>query len=380
MARDHRSEAGDAEAREPRRVESRGPGPFTTHQLYPLDGGGHQVANSRRHRKRLAPHRVLDVSLVDRPVPVRPSAFRHFWAPGRLAWWIAIVFAVGSGLFTLGGVAAAWPQWVSVSLREASVLNGIFIVGALFFTCGGALQWVEAINGDVAEAFGEGERRPWRWLGWRPRNLGYLASTVQLVGTLMFNVNTIAASFEGLTWQQQDLVVWTPNMVGCVCFLAASLLAYAEVAQGSLRVEVRHTDAGPRIDWRGDGPEGGADAFGPPAWLDPIDGALRALQERYPNIDEPLLRAAELALSATDIAELHSAFTAGWHNQQQPPLTRAERATTRLHPNSPRHTWVFARRASNVVAAASPAMYHCGPAMPAASPTQPALIVGIHPV
>ena len=239
MARDHRSEAGDAEAREPRRVESRGPGPFTTHQLYPLDGGGHQVANSRRHRKRLAPHRVLDVSLVDRPVPVRPSAFRHFWAPGRLAWWIAIVFAVGSGLFTLGGVAAAWPQWVSVSLREASVLNGIFIVGALFFTCGGALQWVEAINGDVAEAFGEGERRPWRWLGWRPRNLGYLASTVQLVGTLMFNVNTIAASFAGLSWQQQDFVVWTPNMVGCVCFLVASLLAYAEVAQGSLAVELR---------------------------------------------------------------------------------------------------------------------------------------------
>jgi hypothetical protein len=43
---------------------------------------------------------------AERPRPTRAAAFRHLWAPKRLAWWIAILFAVGSALFTLGGRAS----------------------------------------------------------------------------------------------------------------------------------------------------------------------------------------------------------------------------------------------------------------------------------
>ena len=144
-----------------------------------------------------------------------------------------MLFAIGSALFTLGGVGATWPQLVPAWLRDGSVLNTVFVVGAIFFTSAAWLQWLEALNGDVAESLGNDARRSWRWLGWRPRNLGYLASAVQLVGTLMFNFNTVDATLTGLSWEAEDLLVWTPNMLGCVCFLVASYLAYAEVSRGA---------------------------------------------------------------------------------------------------------------------------------------------------
>jgi len=219
-------------------VHSRGPGPFVTRRLRRLPEGGHLVADSRRHRKGLRPHRVPDEASAARPRAVHPTAFRHLWAPGRLAWWIALLFGIGSALFTLGGVGASWPQAVPAALRGASTLNRIFVVGAVFFTSAAWLQWLEALNGDVAEALRDGAPRRWRWLGWRPHNLGYLACAVQLAGTLMFNVNTLDATLPGFSWEAEDLLVWTPNMLGCICFLVSSYLAYAEVSHGAASVAV----------------------------------------------------------------------------------------------------------------------------------------------
>ena len=220
-------------------AHERGPWAFVTRRLRPLPDGGHLVATSRRHRKGLRPHRVPDLESAASPPPATASAFRHPWAPRRLAWWIAVLFAIGSALFMIGGVAATWPGSVPAPLGEVSVLNRIFVVGAVFFTSAAWLQWLEALNRDVAHALDNGAPRRWRWFGWRPRNLGYLASAVQLVGTVMFNFNTIDATFAGLSWEAEDLAVWTPNMVGCVCFLVASYLAYVEVSQGLASFEPR---------------------------------------------------------------------------------------------------------------------------------------------
>jgi hypothetical protein len=151
------------------------------------------------------------------------------WSPKRLAWWIAVLFAIGSALFTLGGVASGWPESVSPCLRDGSVLNRIFVVGAIFFTSAAWLQWLEALNGDFAHALVEGPRLRWRWFGWRPRNLGYLASAVQLVGTVMFNFDTLDATHTGISWEGEDLLVWTPNMLGCACFLLGSYLMIPEL-------------------------------------------------------------------------------------------------------------------------------------------------------
>ncbi len=220
-------------------TRDRGPGPFVTRRVRRLPDGGHLVADSRRHRKGLRPHRVPDEASAARPPDAHRAAFRHLFAPRRLAWWIAVLFAIGAALFTIGGVAAAWPAAVPAALRDASVLNEVFVVGAAFFTSAAWLQWLEALNGDVSEALRDGASHRWRWFGWRPGNLGYLASAVQLAGTVLFNVDTSDATLAGLSWKAEDVLVWTPNMLGCACFLVASVLAYAEVSHGRLSLAPR---------------------------------------------------------------------------------------------------------------------------------------------
>lgn len=210
----------------------RGPGPFITLQVQRLPNGRHLVAHSRRYRKGLPPHTVTDLAGVRRLPSVRGEAFLHVWAPRRLAWWVALLFVVGSAFFAIGGVGATWPRALPTPLADVSVVNRIFVVGAIFFTGAAWLQWLEALNADVAEALRNDTSHRWRWLGWRPRNLGYLASTAQLAGTVLFNVDTLDATLTGLSWREEDLLVWTPDMLGCACFLTASCLAFAEVSQG----------------------------------------------------------------------------------------------------------------------------------------------------
>lgn len=166
------------------------------------------------------------------PRPTRAAVFRHLWAPHRLGWWIAVVFAVGSTHFLIGALAATWPQAGPAALRNPVTLGAVFFVGSIFFTTAAWLQWLEALNGDVA-AVPETAPPRWRWFGWQPHNLGYLASAVQLVGTLFFNFNTADALMPGLSWREEDLLIWTPNMFGSICFLVASYLAYAEVSHGA---------------------------------------------------------------------------------------------------------------------------------------------------
>jgi hypothetical protein len=143
----------------------------------------------------------------------------HIWAPGRISWWIAILFLVGSALFSIGGYQATWSD------TDAAELNRIFFSGSLFFTTAALLQLLEAINSNMTAS----GQTYWRWFAWMPRNLGYLASFVQLIGTILFNFNTADAMITGMGWIEEDVLVWTPNVLGCVCFLVASYLAFVEV-------------------------------------------------------------------------------------------------------------------------------------------------------
>jgi hypothetical protein len=212
---------------------SGGPGPFVTHRVERLASGLHRVATSRRHRKGLPPHEVASVAEVTKAPATRATAFRHIWAPRRLGWWIAVLFALGSLHFLVGAVAATWSGAAPAILRDPVTVGWIFFVGSIFFTSAAWLQWLEALNGDVAQSPIDGPR-PWRWFGWRPRNLGYLACAVQLAGTILFNFNTADALIPALSWRAQDVLIWTPNMLGSLCFLVASTLAYSEVSQGGV--------------------------------------------------------------------------------------------------------------------------------------------------
>jgi hypothetical protein len=67
-----------------------------------------------------------------------------------------------------------------------------------------------------------------RLVSWEPRRIDWLATAVQLVGTVFFNVSTFRAMADGLGDSSANLLSWRPDALGSICFLVASWLAYAE--------------------------------------------------------------------------------------------------------------------------------------------------------
>jgi len=203
-------------------------GPFVTGLIRQRADGLVDLVTSRRHRKKLGAVAVHPDYLEERARAVTRGEWTRLFAPQRLSWWVAVLFVIGSGLFSLAG-------FVSIDSPLSGWLNHVFFAGSLFFTSAAYLQWLEAVNGDVEQA-GAG----WRWFAWRPRNLGYLAGAIQLAGTVLFNFNTADAMIASLDWVEADIWVWTPNILGCICFLTASYLAYAEVSNAWASIQPRH--------------------------------------------------------------------------------------------------------------------------------------------
>lgn len=110
---------------------------------------------------------------------------------------------VGSFCFALGSV----PGYAS--LVPTSVVGVTFFVGSVFFTSAAFLQLVQS-------------RDPVDW--W--------ASAIQFAGTIWFNINTYDAMQTGLSTQQQNLRIWTPDFIGSICFLLSSYLAVWAVCNG----------------------------------------------------------------------------------------------------------------------------------------------------
>jgi len=130
---------------------------------------------------------------------------RRWWAPHRTAWWIAVLFMLGSGCF----VVAPLPAYLSRVGGRADAAT--FFVGSLLFTSAAFLQWRQSIDAD-------------RW-----------SSGVQLLGTLFFNVTTFRALSTAVDSGSYDRLVWRPDAFGSVCFLVSGYLAYVGVAGGLLR-------------------------------------------------------------------------------------------------------------------------------------------------
>ena len=116
---------------------------------------------------------------------------------------IGILFAVGSACFA---VASFISQWGSVANAGIGVT---FFVGSVFFTSAAFLQ--------LRASHTRSDR---------------VASAIQFVGTLFFNISTFLAMNTALDAEQDDLRVWTPDVFGSICFLASGYLAYVEVCGG----------------------------------------------------------------------------------------------------------------------------------------------------
>jgi hypothetical protein len=143
------------------------------------------------------------------PGSTEPSESRQrhcvWWRPDRVSWWMALLFAIGSLCFALAAIVS---QWASAPRPAIGVT---FFVGSIFFTVAAYMQWRSASR--------------------KPRDTDWWASSIQLAGTLFFNVSTFAGMKHGFDARQSDLRVWTPDVFGSICFLVSSELAYGDVCQ-----------------------------------------------------------------------------------------------------------------------------------------------------
>jgi hypothetical protein len=191
-------------------VNSGGPGPFITSATLRGPVGPEHLWRSRDHRKH---EQALDTR--------RGSTW---WAPSAIGWWIGVLFAVGSALFAVG----ALPGFSSTVGLTADGVT--FFVGSLFFTSAGWLQYLEVANTRPVLP-GTRVSQRWRLATWEPHRIDWWATSVQLAGTLFFNVSTFAA-LHASTVHQVNRRVWTPDVFGSACFLIASWLAWCEVSNG----------------------------------------------------------------------------------------------------------------------------------------------------
>lgn len=208
-----------------------GPG-YITKVVHSLAGGVKKIATSRRHRKGRGAIVVSPEGVA--AIPWHKSPWLRFWAPSRLTWWVAVLFTIGSACFTAGGYAITFPQDIPSEWVVGMTLDWVFFIGSLFFTSAAFCQLLESINVDDSEGLYVGKNLPttFQWVAWHPKRIGYMASLVQLIGTVMFNFNTGNAFIGDLSWIQQNVLIWTPNFIGCICFLIASRLAFMEVCHG----------------------------------------------------------------------------------------------------------------------------------------------------
>lgn len=205
---------------QPELIEQKGPWPFISRRTYRWPDGSLHVRESRHHRK------GLRRGEPSKSITGGARWLQCLWMPRQLNWWIGIVFALGALLFMLGSVLGLTPALVRAWSLDASGVNAVFFAGSLPFTIAAYLQLYQAANVGAFESAASNGRKV--WFGWRPRDIGWLSSVLQLVGTILFNVNTFDALLPDLDWLQQDLAIWGPDVAGSILFLASGYLAFTE--------------------------------------------------------------------------------------------------------------------------------------------------------
>jgi hypothetical protein len=109
---------------------------------------------------------------------------------------IGTTFMVGAACFAVASIPAI------ADLISAAAVGAIYFVGSIFFTTAGAMQFFSSTRA-------------------RDR----LASLIQLVGTVFFNVNTFLALLDAIEPTDRDLLIWAPDALGSIAFLVSSGIA-----------------------------------------------------------------------------------------------------------------------------------------------------------
>ncbi|MGD2061546.1 MAG: hypothetical protein PVF87_11805, partial [Acidimicrobiia bacterium] len=115
---------------------------------------------------------------------------------------------IGSSCFAVGSFP---PFFLNVSGRLVGVT---FFVGSLFFTSAGITQLLQVA----------GPRGARHWA--RAADANWWAAVVQLMGMLLFNVNTFRAAFVDIPTDDVNRLIWAPDLFGSLAFLIASHIAW----------------------------------------------------------------------------------------------------------------------------------------------------------
>ena len=191
------------------RGTTRGLGPFVSREEFARWDGTLMLWESRWHRKH----------------PRTGSAGSTWWAPGAIAWWIGVLFAVGSTCFALG----ALPPYADAVGTNTDNLT--YFIGSIFFTTAAFLQYFEAASTNP-HLDGPRHRMFRQLFVVQHKRIDWWASLVQFIGTLWFNRTTFSALVVGLGSSSAHHPVWRPDAFGSICFLVSSWLAWAEVCHG----------------------------------------------------------------------------------------------------------------------------------------------------
>ena len=121
-------------------------GLFDTRIIEHLPEGGLRISHSRWHRKGL-PAIELSGRAGTLPAKSAINPWLQLWAPHRLAWWIAILFVIGSACFAAASFASNWPQYCPAVLVHDSVINCVYFIGSIFLPQPHGCSWRKPSTG-----------------------------------------------------------------------------------------------------------------------------------------------------------------------------------------------------------------------------------------
>ncbi|MFI6582740.1 hypothetical protein [Embleya sp. NPDC050493] len=203
-------------------------GPFTTRATWRLPDGGEAVWESRLARRRGALAVRAPGAETGRHARADEVALRRL---RRLNAVAATAFVIGGALFAAGAAVARFGS--GDATRSAS----IYFAGGLFFNSGGYASLLQVINAPRHVVGGRSlVTHPWRWWSYEPTRVDWLSAFLLFSGTLVFGVNLLDSFLQGLNVHQVNRLIWVPDVVGCVLFLASGHLALVEVCHGAPRL------------------------------------------------------------------------------------------------------------------------------------------------
>ncbi|WP_405426914.1 hypothetical protein [Streptomyces erythrochromogenes] len=199
-----------------------GAGPFTTRLTWQRPEGDTVVWESRPARRRGTLAVRSPGEPAARTTTADAEALRRL---RRLNGIASAAFVIGGALFALGAAVSQF-GWGTTAESAA-----IYFAGGLFFNTGGYVSLLQVLNGPrhTPQDGGRLVTSAWKWWGYEPMRLDWLSTFVLFTGTLVFGINLLDSFLQGLTVQQTNRLIWTPDVIGCLLFLLSGHLAFIEI-------------------------------------------------------------------------------------------------------------------------------------------------------